>query len=48
MTSSRTASDPAPVADSLTGDDKYVLKGTLSSPFRGGREKKTNTTVSIL
>lgn len=40
MTSSQSASDPAPVADSLTGDNKYILKGMLSLPFEKENKPK--------
>lgn len=42
MTSSQSASDPAPVAESLTGEEKHVLKGTLSSPFKNKQTNKTD------
>jgi len=34
--------NPAPAADSLAGDDKHVLKGTLSSPLK---KIKQNTLI---
>lgn len=48
MTSSQSASDPAPVADSLTGEGKHILKRTLSSPFKNKQTKSINTIISSL